>query len=151
MTLCQNSEAAGLGRRGSAPGETSSANREEALQTLDKAQLPQFSGPYRFALTFQDMAQARNAALLPGAEILANGLSVQVRANDFEEGYLLSRRMIALAGVVGRGDAYWAVLNKQPEGANLRVAVADWLYDRFLDRFPETLPSPPPTRYWGAR
>ena len=31
--------------------------------------LPEFPGPYRFALTFQDAAQAANAGLLPGAEV----------------------------------------------------------------------------------
>ena len=35
------------------------------------------------ALTFQDEAQAQIAALLPGAEVLANPAVVQVRAHDF--------------------------------------------------------------------
>src|SRR5262245_35151338 len=126
----------------------------EGLEKLAEAKLPEWPGPYRFSLTFQDEAQARAAALVPGAELLANPVSVQVRASDFEEGYRLSLRMISLAGLVARGDAARAVLNSQPNAAGLRVSTTDWLYDRFLN----TLPTQPSTgatnqrqRYWGAR
>ena len=63
------------------------AAAREALQKLDAARLREVPGPYRFALTFQDEAQARNASLLPGSELLPNLETVQIRANDFEEGY----------------------------------------------------------------
>ena len=130
------------------------AAAREALQRLAEAKLPDWSGPYRFALTFQDEAQARNAALLPGAEVLANASAVQIRAGDFEEGYRLSTRLISLAGVVARGDARAAAINAQPNAAQLRVNVTDWLYDRFLDRLPPPAPATSPAvapRYWGAR
>ena len=74
----------------------------EALQALDTARLAELPGPYRFALTFQDEAQARNAMLLPGAEVQGDPTTVQIRANDFEEGYRQSLRLISLAGIVGR-------------------------------------------------
>ena len=124
----------------------------DGLARLASAKLPDYPPPYRFALTFQDEIQARNAALLPGAEM--NGTTVQVRTNDFEEGYRLSTRLIGLASAVGRATAIQAVMNAQ--AAPVRVEVTDWLYGRFLN----TLPAPaqttagttsPPRRYWGAQ
>src|SRR5262249_62235731 len=94
------------------------------------------TGPNRFELTFQHEAQARLASLVPGAELLGNGLRIQVRANDFEEGYRLSIRLIGLAGISGRSDARQAVLAAQPNAAQLQVNTTDWLYDRFLERLP---------------
>src|SRR5215471_2007015 len=129
------------------------AAAREGLEKLAEAKLPDWAPPYRFSLTFQDEAQARAAALVPGAELLANPASVQIRATDFEEGYRQSLRLISLAGIVARGDAARAVLNAQPNAGQLRVNTTDWLYDRFLNRLP------PPAqqaggqrqRYWGAR
>jgi hypothetical protein len=124
----------------------------EALQALQAARLPEFPGPYRFALTFQDQAQAENEALAPGAELQPDGVTVEIRAQDFEEGYRKSLRLIGLAGMVGRAAAFQAVLAAQPNAATLRLAVNDWLVDRWLNRLP---PSPTSTgakrRYWGAR
>lgn len=129
------------------------AAAREAVQRLADARLPDWSGPYRFALTFQDAAQANNAALLPGAELLATGTAVQVRAGDFEEGYRMSTRMISLASAIGRNTAINSVVSAQPNGPQLRVSVTDWVYDRFLDRVPPTPPAAPAARprYWGAR
>ncbi len=126
----------------------------EALASLGDAKLPEWAGPYRFALTFQDEGQARVAALVPGAEVAAEARTVQVRAGDFDEGYRLSLRLISLASLAGRSDARQAVINAQPNATSLRVALSDWLYDRFLNRLPPpAAPSPPaaPPRYWGAR
>lgn len=124
----------------------------EALETLGAARLPEFPGPYRFALTFQDEAQAQNAALLPGAELLPNGVSVQIRANDFEEGYRRSLRLIVLAGMVGRSTAAQAVLAAQPNASVLRQAVNDWLVDRWFNRLPAPAAQKgAKRRYWGAR
>jgi D-amino peptidase len=122
----------------------------DAISRLGSAKLPDYPGPYRFSLTFQDEAQARNAALLHGAEL--SGTAVQIRASDFEEGYRLSTRLIELASAVGRADALQAVVNAQANATALRVDVTDRLYARFL----ETLPAPTPAttaphRYWGAR
>jgi D-amino peptidase len=125
----------------------------DALQNPAQARLPERSGPYRFALTFQDENQARAAALVPGSEILASPSSLQIRATDFEEGYRLTLRMIGLAGQVGRSDARLAVLNAQANATALQIATTDWLYDRFFMRLPP--PAAPattgPPRYWGAR
>jgi D-amino peptidase len=129
------------------------AAAREALQNLTSAKLPDWHGPYRFALTFQDEGEARLASLVPGAEL--SGLKVQVRANDFEEGYRLGGRLIGLAGLSGRSDVRQAVLASQPNAAQLQVDFVDRLYDRFLERLP-----PPPAsatqsgqrrRYWGAQ
>jgi D-amino peptidase len=130
------------------------AAAREAIQQLDAARLPDLAGPFRFALTFQDEAQARNASLLPGAEVLANPSVVQIRAGDFEEGYRQSLRLIELAGLVGTLTATRRVLAAQPNAAALRLGVIDWEYDRWLDRLAATPATPPaalPTRYWGAR
>jgi D-amino peptidase len=124
----------------------------EALQKLGEAKLPEWHGPFRFGLTFQDAAQANNAGLLPGAEV--NGSAVQIRAGDFEEGYRLSTRLIGLASAIGRNTAINAVVSAQPNGQQIRMGITDWVYDRFLDRLP---PGPTPVaaasrpRYWGAR
>jgi len=127
----------------------------EALENLAAAKLPDWHGPYRFALTFQDESQARLASLVPGAELLGNGLKAQVRASDFEEGYRLSIRLIGLPSISGRSDAREAVLAAQPNAGQLQVNTTDWLYDRFLERLPPPTVSAPPAvqrqRYWGAR
>jgi D-amino peptidase len=127
----------------------------EALQNMPAAKLPDWHGPYRFALTFQDEAQARLASLVPGAELFGNGLRVQVRANDFEEGYRLSIRLIGLAGISGRSDARQAVLASQGNAAQLQITTTDWLYDRFLERLPPAGVSSASAgqrqRDWGAR
>jgi D-amino peptidase len=126
----------------------------EAIQQIDAAKLPDASGPFRFALTFQDEAQARNAALQPGAETLANPAVVQIRARDFEEGYRQSLRLISLAGIVGYSTALQRVLAAQPNAAVLRGAVTDWEYARWLNQLLAAPPAPAPataTRYWGAR
>ncbi|MFH1572536.1 MAG: hypothetical protein ABIG68_01055 [Acidobacteriota bacterium] len=95
-----------------------------------------FPGPYRLALTFQDQAQARNAMLLPGAE----AATVQIRADDFEEGYRKSLRRISLAGMVGRSQAYQAVVAEQPNAAALRLRCSDGLDERWLNLLPPAAP-----------
>lgn len=125
----------------------------EALLALNSAKLPEFAGPYRFALTFQDEAQARNAMLLPGAEALADPTVVQIRAHDFEEGYRQSLRLISLAGIVGRSQAMQSAIAAQPNADALRLRVSEWLYERWLNLLPPPTPptAAPPARYWGAR
>lgn len=128
------------------------AAAREALTKLAEARIPDWAGPFRFGLTFQDAAQANNAGLLPGAEV--NGSAVQIRAGDFEEGYRLSTRLIGLASAIGRNTAVNAVVAAQPNAAQIRTSVTDYVYGRFLGTLP-----PPPTvaataarpRYWGAR
>ena len=127
----------------------------EAILALDAARLPEdFPGPFRFALTFQDEAQARTVAGLQGAELLADSVSVQVRSADFEEGYRASLRLISTAGLVGRVQAMQRVLAAQPNAAALRDAVSKYITDGWLD--PQSVPPVPggagaPQRYWGAR
>ncbi len=130
------------------------AAARRALEKLDQAKLPDWPGPYRFALTFQDEEQAGHAALLAGAELLRNGRSVQIRSQDFEEGYRRSLRLIGLAEHVGWMTAFQAVIDGEPNAAQLRVKVIDSLNDRWLDKLPKpaTRPSPSrPRRYWGAQ
>jgi D-amino peptidase len=136
------------------------AAAKEAIEALASARLPEFPGPYRFALTFQDEAQARNAALLSGAEVLADPMTVQVRANDFEEGYRQSLRLIGLAGAVGYSEALQGILGEQPNVDALRLRLLDWLNERWLNlphptaaTAPGSPPAKPPVkqRFWGAR
>jgi D-amino peptidase len=136
------------------------AAAREAVAALASAQLPAYPGPYRFALTFQDEAQARNAALLTGAELLADPTTVQIRAGDFEEGYRQSLRLISLAGDVGDTEALQAVLSEQPNAGALELRLTDWVHERWLNlphtSTPAAAPGGPgaPTtkqRFWGAR
>lgn len=127
----------------------------DALRNLASAKLPDWAGPYRFGLAFQDEGQARNASHVPGAELLANNLSVQIRSNDFEEGYRLSLRLIGMARIVGRSDARQAAINAQPNAAQLRLSTTDKLFERSYDRPPPpAVPTSPATvqrlRFWGA-
>jgi D-aminopeptidase len=126
------------------------------LLALDSARLPEITaGPFRFALTFQDESQARNVARLAGAEQTSDALTVQVRADDFEEGYRASLRLISAAGLIGYIQALDKVIEKQPNGNALRRAIEDDILDRWVNPHP----GPPPTaaaesrpkRYWGAR
>ena len=123
----------------------------EGVQALAQAKVFEMPGPYRFALKFEDAAQAQNAALLPGAEILTDAQTVQVRANDFEEGYRLSLRLISLAGVVRGAAGSNMAIGKLPNAQEIRTGITDWSYDRWINGVPVTQPGPAPTRYWGAR
>jgi D-amino peptidase len=125
----------------------------DGLTRLQDAKLPDMHGPYRFALTFQDEPQARNAAMIPGTEILSGGTSVQFMAGDFEEGYRKSVRLISAASAVGRATAMAALIGEAKPNANLQVAFTDWLYTRFLEGMShlQTTAAPQPARYWGAR
>ncbi|MFB3854772.1 MAG: M55 family metallopeptidase [Vicinamibacterales bacterium] len=125
-----------------------------AVERLDQARLFEMPGPYRFAITFSDEAQARNAAGAPGAEAGYNATTVQVRADDFEEGYRRSLRLYSLAGLVISQANLAAVLAAAPDAAALREKLRDLSDDRFLYRpLPAaSSPSAQPRRpYWGAR
>jgi D-amino peptidase len=135
----------------------------EALLGLAEAKLPRdLPGPYRFALTFQDEAQAQQVSRLQGAELLSDGVSVQIRAADFEEGYRASLRLISTAGLVGRLQAVQRVIAAQPNAEKLRDAVGEDVTKRWLD--PKSVPTgasattgssaapaAKPQRYFGAR
>jgi D-amino peptidase len=154
-----------LGRASAEPVAREEASRRieaaarEAVAALASAQLPAYPGPYRFALTFQDEAQARNAASLPGAELLADPTTVQIRAADFEEGYRQSLRLISLAEDVSDSESLQAVIDEQPNSDALKLRLKDWVHERWLN-LPHA-PSPAPAaapgapaakpRFWGAR
>jgi hypothetical protein len=121
------------------------------VQGLAQAKLLEMPGPYRFALKFEDAAQAQNAALLPGAEMAADDQTVQIRANDFEEGYRLSLRLISLAGVVRGGAGAQAAIGRLPNAQEIRTGVTDWSYDRWINGVPIAQPPAAQTRFWGAR
>jgi D-amino peptidase len=128
------------------------AVKEGELRLAD-AKIPEWNGPYRFQLTFQDELQARNASYVRGAELGWFNTMVQFSATDFEEGYRRSLLLIRMAAPVSASDAANAVIARQPNGKELAVAVGDWEWERFL-----TGPTPPlapgaapKRRYWGAR
>ncbi len=132
------------------------AAAKAGIEKIGAARLPGWAGPYRFALTFHDEAEAGNAALFPGAEIALNPRTVQVRANDFEEGYRKSLRLMSLANVAARETAIRATLGVAPDAAAWQARIGEWNEQRFLG-----LATPPPTppslaaagkaRYFGAR
>jgi D-amino peptidase len=122
----------------------------EGLSGLASARLPDHTGPFRFELRFQDEAQAINAALDPGA--VRSGTAVQIRANDFEEGYRASTRLIELARAINRELAAQSVINAAPQSAALHAQVTDWLFGRFLGTLPAATPAIPASpRFWGAK
>lgn len=110
--------------------------------------------PFRFALTFQDDQMAQAVVRLQGAEMAPDGVAVQIRAHDFEEGYRASLRMISTAGLVGRVQSLQRVLNAQPNAEALRQAASDFVIDRWFNPQPAGAApagAPAPLRYWGAR
>jgi D-amino peptidase len=132
------------------------AAAREALSSLDKARLPEItSGPFRFALSFQDEEQARAVGWLQGVEPTSDPTQVEIRAGDFEEGYRASLRLISAAGLVGRYQALQHVLNEQPNAVALAKSADVYMTDRWLNRLPPPAKSaaaaPPAKRYWGAR
>jgi len=80
---------------------------------------------------------------------------VRIRADDFEKGYRKSLRLISLAGMVGRSQAYQAVVADQPNAAALRLQYSEWLDERWLNLLPPVAPggrdSAKVRRCWGAR
>jgi D-amino peptidase len=124
-----------------------------AIERFDSARLFEMPGPYRFAITFADEAQARNALGASGSEPGFNATTVQVRANDFEDGYRQSLRLYSLAGLVISQANLATVLAAAPDAAALREKLRDLSDDRFLYRpLPPSPPAATPKRpHWGAR
>jgi len=131
--------------------KTAAQEALRALGTMRPAEIT--SAPFRFALTFQDDQQAQMVVRLQGAELAPDGVAVQIRANDFEEGYRASLRMISTAGLVGRVQSLQRIMNAQPNAAALRQAVSDFVIDRWFNPLPPAAPAGAgaPLRYWGAR
>jgi len=105
----------------------------EALLGLAEAKLPlDFPGPYRFTLTFQTANQAETAAEYKGAELQDDGISVEVRATDFAEGYEASLHLISLALLAGRVENIQRALAAHPQGKELMDAARKFRLDRIL-------------------
>jgi D-amino peptidase len=146
-----------LGTAEALPAEESARRIErtarDAIRNLGDAQLPDWPGPYRFFLRYQDQDQARAGALVPGAEIVRNGVGVQFDAEDFEEGYRRSTRSIGLASDVGWQTALMKVIEAQPNADEMLLESVDRWYQRWID--PHSIlveeSETPPRQYWGAR
>jgi D-amino peptidase len=133
----------------------------EALLGLAEAKVPRdFPGPYRFTLTFQSANQAETAAEYKGAELQDDGISVEVRATDFDEGYVASLHLISLANLAGRVENIQRALAAHPQGKELMDAARKFRLDRWFDpKVWEAAPGGPsgatpaakPPRYFGAR
>jgi D-amino peptidase len=123
----------------------------EALQNLAQMTVMEFAGPYRFAAKFEEPSQAASAALWPGAELLADQQTVQVRANDFEDGYRTSLRLLGLAGAARGAAAAQAAVAKLPNQAEVRQGMTEWSYDRWITGVPLPTPPQPRARFWGAQ
>ena len=147
--------AVNTGRAEPLPREEASRRIEaaarEALQSLAQMKVMEVPGPYRFATKFEEPSQAANAAMWPGAELLADQQTVQIRANDFEDGYRASLRLLGLAGAVRGAAAAQAAITKLPNAAEVRQGMTDWSYDRWINGVPLPAPPPPRTRFWGAQ
>jgi D-amino peptidase len=123
----------------------------DALQSLAQMKVMEFPGPYRFAAKFEEPAQALNAALWPGSELAADQQTVQIRANDFEDGYGTSLRLLNLAGAIRGAASAQAAIGKLPNAADVRQGMTDWSYDRWINGVPLPTPPAPGTKFWGAR
>jgi D-amino peptidase len=127
------------------------AAARDALQSLAQMKVMELPGPYRFAAKFEEPAQALNAALWPGAELNADQQTVQIRANDFEDGYRTSLRLLGLAGAARGAASAQAAIAKLPNATDVRQGMTDWSYDRWINGMPLPAPSAPRARYWGAQ
>ena len=147
--------AVNIGKAEPLPREEASRRIEtaarDALQSLASMKAMEFAGPYRFAEKFEEPLQAANAALWPGAELLADQQTVQIRANDFEDGYRTSLRLLGLAGAVRGAAAAQAAIAKLPNAVEARQGMTDWSYDRWINGVPLPTPPAPRTRFWGAQ
>jgi D-amino peptidase len=123
----------------------------EAIQGLAQMKAMEFAGPYRFAAKFEEPSQALNAALWPGAELNADQQTVQIRANDFEDGYRTSLRLLNLAGAVRGAASAQAAIAKLPSATDVRQGMTDWSYDRWINGVALPASPAPGTRFWGAR
>jgi D-amino peptidase len=130
----------------------------EALLGLAEAKLPRdLPGPYRFTLTFQTENQAETAAEYRNAELRDDGVSVEVRATDFENGYEASLHLISLALLAGRVENIQRALAAHPQGKELMDAARKFRLDRWFDpKEWEAVPSATTgpvkmPRYFGAR
>jgi D-amino peptidase len=123
----------------------------EALQALSQMKAMEFAGPYRFAAKFEEPAQALNAALWPGSELNADQQTVQIRANDFEDGYRTSLRLLNLAGAIRGAASAQAAIGKLPNATDVRQGMTDWSFDRWINGVPLPTPPAPGARFWGAR
>ena len=98
--------------------------------------------------------EAANAALFPGAETALNPPTIQVRANDFEEGYRKSLRLMSLANVAARETAIRATLAVAPDAAAWQTRIGESGEQRFLGwrRRPRRRRRPPARHvHFGAR
>jgi D-amino peptidase len=127
------------------------AAAREALQGLAEMKVMELPGPYRFAAKFEEPAQAINAALWPGSELQADQQTVQIRAHDFEDGYRASLRLLRLAGAARGAASAQAAIGRLPNATEARQGMTDWSYDRWINGVPLPVPSPPGTKFWGAR
>jgi len=127
------------------------AAARDAMQSLAQMKVMEFPGPYRFAAKFEEPSQAEHAALWPGSELNADELTVQIRANDFEDGYRTSLRLLGLAGAARGAASAQAAIRKLPNATEIRQGMTDWSYDRWINGVPLPAPSAPGTRFWGAR
>jgi D-amino peptidase len=123
----------------------------EAVRSLASMKVMELDGPYRFATKFEEPSQAANAALWPGGELLADQQTVQIRANDFEDGYRTSLRLLGLAGAIRGAAAARAAIAKLPNATEARQGMTDWGYDRWINGVPLPTPPPPRMRFWGAQ
>ena len=123
----------------------------DAVRNLDDARLPDWPGPYRFFVRYQDEEQARAGAMVQGAEVVRN-TGIQFTADEFETGYRRSTRSISMASDVGWYTAMVSVIDELPNADEIWLRIDDRWYQRWIDPHGWLVQESEstPRRYWGA-
>lgn len=123
----------------------------DAVRNLDDAALPDWPGPYRFFVRYQDEAQARAGAMVEGAEVIRN-TGIQFQADEFETGYRRSTRSISMASDVGWTTAMESVIDELPNAEEIWLRIDERWYQRWIDPHGWLVKESgsEPRQYWGA-
>lgn len=125
------------------------------MDVQDSRRVPAWSAPWRFSLRFQDDVQASLAAVFPDAVLKDDGVTVEVPARDFEDGYFRLRRMLKAASVASFMVLRGQILEAQPNAEALQNDLFDRMMNRWLNPQPppvkDATSAPAKPRYWGAR
>ena len=91
-------------------------------------------------------------AMHAGAEALPDTPAVQIRADDFENGYRRSLDLISMAGLALQLQAARAAIQAQPNAAAIQAKVDEIIMERWLQPPVPAPPAPPAParRYYGA-
>ena len=155
VTYATVKTATGLGSADALAPEESARRIEraarDALRNLDDAELPDWSGPYRFFIRYQDAEQARAGAMVEGADVVRT-TGIQFVAPEFETGYRRSTRSISMASDVGWYTAMESVIDELPNADEIWLRIDERWYQRWIDPHGWLVQESEsaPRQYWGA-